>query len=123
MIHPYIHIAALRAPEFQLPNDRSIAGCLAANLLIAHSPGFRHKEEGIAERKSIMLRKLLLAVSLFSMVGAPVAAQAESRHASPVAAKENVAGVGTLGIVIALAVVVGVGLIVSHDNKKHPSSP
>ena len=118
-----VPIAALRAREFQLPNDRSIGGCLATNLLIARSPGFRQKERGIAERESTMLRKLLLAVSLFSMVGAPVAAQAESRHSSPVSAKENVAGVGTLGIVIALAVVVGVVLIVSHDNKKHPASP
>ena len=96
---------------------------VAENLLIANSPDSRHKGQRVAETENTMLRKLLLAVSLFSMVGAPVAAQAESRHASPVSAKEGIAGVGTLGIVIALAVVVGVVLIVSHDNKKHPASP
>ena len=70
-----------------------------------------------------MLRKLLLAVSLLSVAGAPISAQAATRHGSPVSANENIAGVGTLGIVIALAVVVGVILIVSNDKKNKPASP
>jgi len=94
-----------------------------ANLSFANLPDFRHKGYDIAEGRNTMLRKLLLAASLFSVAGAPVAAQAASRHASPVSAKENIAGVGTLGIVITLAVVVGLVLIVSHDNKHKPASP
>jgi hypothetical protein len=71
-----------------------------------------------------MLRKLLVAASLVSMIAAPVAAQAAPRQASPVAAKEDIAGVGTVGIVIGLAVAVAFALIISDDNKNDkPASP
>ena len=71
-----------------------------------------------------MLRKLLIAASLFSMAVAPIAAQAAPRQDSPVAAKEDLAGVGTIGIVIALAVAVGFALIISDDSKhERPASP
>lgn len=70
-----------------------------------------------------MLRKLLVTASLFSIVAAPVAAQSAPRQASPVAAKENLAGVGTFGILISVAVIAAIALIVSHDKHDHPTSP
>ena len=73
--------------------------------------------------ENTMLRKLLLAVSLFLIAGAPISAQAATRDGSPASANEKIAGVGTLGIVITLAVVVGVILIVSNDKKNKPASP
>lgn len=70
-----------------------------------------------------MLRKLLLAASAFSMVAAPVAAQAAERRASPVVHKENVAGIGTLGIILSLAIVAGFVAIVASNNQNSPVSP
>lgn len=70
-----------------------------------------------------MLRKLVAAASLLSMVAAPVAVQAAPRQSSPVAAKDDLAGVGTLGVIIAVAVVAAVVLIVSNDNHHTPVSP
>ena len=71
----------------------------------------------------LMLRKLLVTASAFSMVAAPVAAQATPRQASPVAAKDDLAGIGTFGILISVAVIAAVVLIVSHDKHDHPASP
>jgi len=71
-----------------------------------------------------MLRRLLVAASLFSMVAAPVAVQAAPRQASPLSSKEELAGVGTFGILISVAVIAAIALIVSHDkNDNKPASP
>jgi hypothetical protein len=70
-----------------------------------------------------MVRKLFVAASAFSLVAAPVVAQAAERQPSPVTAKEDIAGISTIGVLIALAVVVGFALIVANDDNNNPVSP
>nr|WP_166181293.1 hypothetical protein [Altererythrobacter segetis] len=70
-----------------------------------------------------MVRKLFFAASVFSLVVAPVAAQAAERQPSPVAGKEDIAGMSMIGLLIALAVVAGVALIIASDDNNNPVSP
>ena len=70
-----------------------------------------------------MVRKLFVAASAFSLAAAPVVAQAAERQPSPVAAKDDLAGISTLGLLIALGVVVAFGLIVANDDNNNPVSP
>jgi|SwirhisoilCB1_FD_contig_31_14185912_length_283_multi_6_in_0_out_0_1 hypothetical protein len=71
-----------------------------------------------------MIRKLLLAATAFSMAASPVAAQAAAREATPVKATEHVAGVSTVGWIIALAIVAGtIAVIASDSHHHHPVSP
>ena len=70
-----------------------------------------------------MVRKMFVAASVFSLVAAPVAAQAAERQPSPVTSKEDIAGMSTVTLLIALAVVVGFALILANDNNDKPASP
>jgi hypothetical protein len=70
-----------------------------------------------------MIRKMFVAASVFSLVAAPVAAQAAERQPSPITSKEGIAGMSTFALVIALAVIVGFGLILANDDNDEPASP
>lgn len=72
-----------------------------------------------------MLRKILLAASAVAMVASPLAAQAADRTASPVSAKEELAGIPTFGVLIALAVVIAAAVVIAGDSNENdqPASP
>jgi len=73
-------------------------------------------------------QKLFVALTSVSMVlgstavaAAPVAS--EARSGSPVAKSDDLAGIGTFGILIAVLVVAGVIAIIASDNNNKPASP
>jgi hypothetical protein len=68
--------------------------------------------------------KLLTALAIVGVATAPVAAQQApiDRSASPVASSEKLRGAG-LGWLIALAVALGVALVIISDDEDAPTSP
>ena len=54
---------------------------------------------------------------------AAAAAPVSSREASPAAKSDDLAGIGTFGILLGLLIVAGVIAIVATDNNHKPASP
>jgi hypothetical protein len=57
------------------------------------------------------------------VLGSTAAVAAESRDASPVSKSEQLAGVGTFGILLGLLIVAGVIAVIATDDNNHPVSP
>lgn len=73
-----------------------------------------------------MKSNVLASLAAFSLVVAPVAAEANVRDASPVAAKEDMAGFGSVGLLLGIAILAGIVAIVadgSDSNGGIPTSP
>ena len=66
-----------------------------------------------------MFRKILLSTSTLVLVAAPVAAQTVERQASPAAGREKLAGVGTMGLLIAALLAAGLIIIIADNSKNH----
>jgi len=76
----------------------------------------------------MVIRKSLVGLAAAGMVlgsTAAVAAPVQARSASPAAKSNDLAGIGTFGILIGVLVVAGVIAIVATDNNHHnnPVSP
>ena len=69
------------------------------------------------------MRKLLTAASALSLIVAPMAAQASERQPSPAAAKDDLAGIGTLWVLAGLAVIAVAVILIADNNHHHPASP
>jgi hypothetical protein len=54
---------------------------------------------------------------------AAAAAPAATRDASPAAKSDDLAGLGTVGILLGLLIVAGVVAIIATDNNNNPTSP
>jgi hypothetical protein len=54
---------------------------------------------------------------------AAAAAPAATRDASPAAKSDDLAGIGTFGILLGLLIVAGVVAIIATDNNNHPTCP
>jgi hypothetical protein len=54
---------------------------------------------------------------------AAVAAPAATRDASPTAKSDDLAGIGTFGIILGVLIVAGVVAIIASDNNDNPVSP
>lgn len=64
------------------------------------------------------------AVAAGLVLGSTAAAAAPvSREASPAAKSDDLAGIGTFGILLGLLIVAGVVAIVATDNNHKPTSP
>lgn len=74
----------------------------------------------------MVIRKTLTGLAAASLVlgsTAAVAAPVASRDASPVAQSDDLAGIGTFGILLGLLIVAGVIAIVATDDNNNPASP
>lgn len=74
----------------------------------------------------MVIRKTLISLAAAGMVlGSTSAVAAEARDASPVSKSENLAGIGTFGILLGLLIAAGVVAIVVSDNNNNnnPASP
>jgi hypothetical protein len=74
----------------------------------------------------MVIRKTLTSLAAAGLVlgsTAAVAAPVDSRDASPVAKSDDLAGIGTFGILLGLLIVAGVVAIVATDNNDKPASP
>ena len=70
--------------------------------------------------------RLLTAIAMASFVTAPIAAQASDNSPVRTASKadgEDIAGVGTWGIVLAAVILIGVIVLIADDGHNHPASP
>jgi hypothetical protein len=54
---------------------------------------------------------------------AAAAAPVASREASPTAKSDDLAGIGTFGILLGVLILAGVIAIIATDNNNHPTSP
>jgi len=65
-----------------------------------------------------------MAVAAGLVFGSTAAAAAPvSRNASPAAKSDDLAGIGTFGILLGLLIVAGVIAIIATDNNNKPASP
>ena len=73
----------------------------------------------------MVLRKTLSSLVAAGLVLGSTAAVAApaARNASPVAKSDDLAGIGTFGILLGLLIVAGEVAIVATDNNDHPTSP
>jgi hypothetical protein len=72
----------------------------------------------------MVIRKTLSSLVAAGLVlGSTAAVAAEARDASPVSQSEDLAGIGTFGILLGLLIVAGVVAIVATDDNNHPVSP
>lgn len=72
----------------------------------------------------MVIRKTLSSLVAAGLVlGSTAAVAAEGRDASPVSKSENLAGIGTFGILLGLLIVAGVVAIIATDDNNHPVSP
>jgi hypothetical protein len=72
----------------------------------------------------MVIRKTLSSLVAAGLVlGSTAAVAAEGRDASPVSKSDELAGVGTFGILLGLLVVAGVVAIVATDDNDNPVSP
>ena len=73
----------------------------------------------------MVIRKALSSIVAAGLVlGSTAAVAADARTASSSSKSENLAGIGTFGILLGLLIVAGVVAIVATDNNHHhPASP
>ena len=72
----------------------------------------------------MVIRKTLSSLVAAGLgLGSTAAVAAEARDASPVSQSEDLAGIGTFGILLGLLIVAGVVAIVATDDNNHPVSP
>ena len=72
----------------------------------------------------MVIRKTLSSLVAAGLVlGSTAAVAAESREASPVSKSEDLAGIGTFGILLGLLIVAGVAAIIATDDNNNPVSP
>ena len=72
----------------------------------------------------MVIRKTLSSLVAAGLVlGSTAAVAADSRAASPAPKSEELAGIGTFGILLGLLIVAGVVAIIATDNNNKPASP
>lgn len=72
----------------------------------------------------MVIRKTLSSLVAAGLVlGSTAAVAAEARDSSSVSKSDDLAGVGTFGILLGLLIVAGVVAIVATGNNNHPVSP
>ena len=72
----------------------------------------------------MVIRKTLSSLVAPGLVlGSTAAVAAEARDSSPVSKSEDLAGIGTFGILLGLLIVAGVVAIVATDDNNNPVSP
>ena len=70
--------------------------------------------------------KLLTAIAMASLVTAPIAAQASENSPVRTASKadgEDIAGVGTVGIILGAVILIGLIVLIVDDNNNKNNSP
>jgi hypothetical protein len=81
----------------------------------------------IKEGQQMVIRKSLVSLAAAGLVlGSTAAAAAPTttaREGSPVAKSDNLAGIGTFGILIGVVILAGVIAIIASDKHHHPKSP
>lgn len=75
----------------------------------------------VIRRSLVSLAAAGLVLGSTAAAAAPVAADA--RGASPVAKSDDLAGIGTFGILLGLLIVAGVIAVIATDNNNEPVSP
>jgi hypothetical protein len=72
----------------------------------------------------MVIRKTLSSLVAAGLVlGSTAAVAAEARDSSAVSSSENLAGIGTFGILLGLLIVAGVVAVVATDDNNNPASP
>ena len=74
----------------------------------------------------MVIRKTLISLAAAGMVlgsTAAVAAPVATRDASPTAKSDDLAGIGTFGILLGVLILAGVIAIIATDNNNNPTSP
>jgi hypothetical protein len=72
----------------------------------------------------MVIRKTLSSLVAAGLVlGSTAAVAAEARDSSNVSGSENLAGIGTFGILLGLLIVAGVVAVVATDDNNNPASP
>jgi hypothetical protein len=74
----------------------------------------------------MIIRRSLVSLAAAGLVlgsTAAVAAPAATRDASPTAKSDDLAGIGTFGIILGVLIVAGVVAIIASDNNDNPVSP
>jgi hypothetical protein len=72
----------------------------------------------------MVIRKTLSSLVAAGLVlGSTAAVAAEARDSSPVSKSEDLAGIGTFGILLGLLIVAGVVAIIATDDNNNPVSP
>jgi hypothetical protein len=72
----------------------------------------------------MVIRKTLSSLVAAGLVlGSTAAVAAEARDASPASQSEDLAGIGTFGILLGLLIVAGVVAIIATDDNNNPVSP
>jgi hypothetical protein len=74
----------------------------------------------------MVIRKTLISLAAAGMVlgsTAAAAAPVAAREASPAAKSDDLAGIGTFGILLGVLILAGVIAIIATDNNNNPTSP
>jgi len=74
----------------------------------------------------MVIRKTLISLAAAGMVlgsTAAAAAPVAARDASPAAKSDDLAGIGTFGILLGVLILAGVIAIIATDNNNNPTSP
>jgi len=72
----------------------------------------------------MVIRKTLSSLVAAGLIfGSAAAVAAETRDGSPVSKSEDLAGIGTFGILLGLLIVAGVVAIIATDDNNNPVSP